>query len=83
MDAERPAVQPLAADDAAEPEALVVGAGFPGHLVPPGRSLEPMIDFLQRCAWRYPQGPVDCVLDDASYHSTPEVKAWLSDHPSA
>jgi transposase len=39
------------------------------------------IDFLERCAWRYRQGPVHCVLDNASYHSTPEVKAWLAEHP--
>jgi transposase len=39
------------------------------------------IDFLERCAWRYRQGPVHCVLDNASYHKTPEVKAWLAKHP--
>jgi hypothetical protein len=39
------------------------------------------IDFLERCAWRYRQGPVHCVIDNASYHSTPEVKAWLAEHP--
>ncbi|HET9598941.1 MAG TPA: IS630 family transposase [Anaeromyxobacteraceae bacterium] len=38
------------------------------------------IDFLERCAWCYRQGPVHCVLDNASYHSTPEVKAWLAEH---
>ncbi len=39
------------------------------------------IDLLERCAWRYRHGAVHCVLDNASYHSTPEVKAWLAKHP--
>jgi transposase len=39
------------------------------------------IELLERCAWHYRQGPVHCVVDNASYHSTPEVKAWLAAHP--
>jgi len=39
------------------------------------------IELLERCAWHYRQGPVHCVVDNASYHSTAEVKQWLADHP--
>jgi transposase len=39
------------------------------------------IDFLERLAWRYRQGRVHAVVDNASYHSTPEVKAWVAAHP--
>jgi len=39
------------------------------------------IELLERCAWHYRQGPVHCVLDNASYHSTDEVKRWLAAHP--
>src|SRR5262249_39739450 len=39
------------------------------------------IELLEMCAWRYRQGEMHCVVDNASYHSTPEVKAWLADHP--
>jgi hypothetical protein len=40
-----------------------------------------LIDLLDRCAFRYRQGPVHCILDNAGYHSTPEVERWLSAHP--
>src|SRR5579884_40023 len=46
-----------------------------------GKTHVEFIDLLEMCAWRYRQGEVHCVLDNASYHSTPEVKAWLADHP--
>lgn len=39
------------------------------------------IDFLDRCARAYRGGPVHCVVDNAGYHSTPEVKRWLAEHP--
>jgi transposase len=39
------------------------------------------IEFLEQLAWRYRQGAVHAVVDNASYHSTPEVKAWLAAHP--
>jgi hypothetical protein len=39
------------------------------------------IELLDECAWRYRAGEVHCVVDNASYHSTAEVKAWLAAHP--
>jgi len=39
------------------------------------------IELIERCAWYYRQGPVHCVLDNAAYHFTPEVQAWLREHP--
>jgi transposase len=39
------------------------------------------IELLERCAWYHRREPVHCIVDNASYHSTPAVKAWLADHP--
>jgi DDE superfamily endonuclease len=39
------------------------------------------IELLEQCAWHYKRGDVHCVLDNASYHSAPEVKDWLAQHP--
>jgi transposase len=39
------------------------------------------IELLDLCAWHYKRGDVHIVLDNASYHFTDEVKAWLKVHP--
>jgi len=39
------------------------------------------IELLEPWAWHYKRGDVHCVLDNASYHSAPEVKDWLAQHP--
>jgi len=49
--------------------------------VHPNKTQVEFIDLLDRCAWQYRQGPVHCIVDNASYHSTPSVKEWLAAHP--
>jgi transposase len=38
------------------------------------------IELLERLAWRY-RGRTHCIVDNAGYHKTPAVKAWLAAHP--
>jgi hypothetical protein len=55
-----------------------------GHVigeVQPNKTHVEFIELLEMCAWRYRHGDVHCIVDNASYHSTPDVKAWLAAHP--
>ncbi len=38
------------------------------------------LEMLDLAVTKYPEGPIDIVLDNLSVHSTPEVKAWLRKH---
>jgi len=61
--------------------ALNVRTGYITAEVHPDKTRFEFIDLLERCAWRYRQGPVHYIVDNASYHTAPEVKQWLAAHP--
>jgi hypothetical protein len=61
--------------------AFNVRTGFVDAQVREKKTRWEFIDLLETLAWRYRQGDVHCILDNASYHSTPEVLAWIAGHP--
>ena len=62
--------------------ALDVTTGKVTHRLTKSHKAVDFISFLNKIVREYPEQDLHVVLDNSSSHRTPEVMAWLIDHPS-
>jgi transposase len=61
--------------------ALEVATGNVTHRVTESHTATDFLDFMRTVVRRYPRKQLHVVLDNSSSHGTPEVTAWLAQHP--
>jgi transposase len=61
--------------------ALEIATGHVTHRVTESHTATDFLGFMNTVVRRYPRKPLHVVLDNSSSHSTPEVTAWLAEHP--
>jgi transposase len=61
--------------------ALEVATGNVTHRVTEGHTATDFLAFMKLVVRRYPRKQLHVVLDNSSTHRTPDVKAWLDQHP--
>jgi transposase len=61
--------------------ALEVATGKVTHRLSDTHTAVDFIAFLNRVVREYPTQELHVILDNSSTHGTPEVKAWLDEHP--
>lgn len=61
--------------------ALEVATGRVTHKVTETHTATDFIGFMNRVVRAYPDQELHVILDNSSAHSTPDVRAWLVDHP--
>jgi transposase len=61
--------------------ALEVATGRVTHKVTETHTATDFIGFMNRVVRVYPEQELHVILDNSSAHSTPEVQAWLVEHP--
>lgn len=62
--------------------ALEVATGKVTHDVRDSHTATDFIAFMNKVTRRYPKRELHVILDNSSTHRTPDVEAWLADHPS-
>jgi transposase len=61
--------------------ALEVATGNVTHRVTESHTAADFLAFMKTVVRRYPRKQLHVVLDNSSSHGTPEVTAWLAEHP--
>jgi transposase len=61
--------------------ALEIATGNVTHRVTESHTATDFLAFMKTVVRRYPRKQLHVVLDNSSSHSTPEVTAWLAEHP--
>jgi transposase len=61
--------------------ALEVATGQVTHKVTDSHTAADFIGFMKQVVRVYPDQELHVILDNSSAHSTPEVQAWLAEHP--
>jgi len=61
--------------------ALEIATGKVTHRVTDSHTAVDFLAFMKLIARRYPRRELHVILDNSSTHSTPEVNAWLAEHP--
>lgn len=61
--------------------ALEVASGRVTHRVTNSHTAKDFLSFVKQVARAYPRRELHVILDNASSHGTPEVKAWLAENP--
>lgn len=61
--------------------ALEVATGNVTHRLSARHTAADFLSFMRKVVRRYPGRELHVVLDNSSSHGTPEVRAWLAEHP--
>jgi transposase len=61
--------------------ALEVATGRVTHRLSKSHTAKDFLTFMNKVARAYPAQPLHVILDNSSSHGTPEVRAWLAEHP--
>jgi transposase len=61
--------------------ALNVGTGEVTHRCTERHTAKDFLGFMNQIVRAYPKDALHVILDNSSTHSTPDVKAWLAEHP--
>jgi transposase len=61
--------------------ALEIATGKVTHRVSESHTATDFLAFMNKVDRAYPSQELHVILDNSSSHSTPEVKAWLEEHP--
>jgi transposase len=61
--------------------ALEIATGKVTHKVTDSHTATDFLSFMNKVDRAYPSQDLHVILDNSSSHATPEVKAWLAEHP--
>lgn len=61
--------------------ALEVATGQVTHELRDSHTAADFLGFMKKVARQHPRRELHVILDNSSTHSTPDVQAWLADHP--
>lgn len=61
--------------------ALEVGSGQVTHDLKDSHTGADFLGFMKKVARQYPDRELHVILDNSSTHGTPDVQAWLAEHP--
>jgi transposase len=62
--------------------ALETATGKVTHRLSASHTATDFIGFMNKVVRAYPEQPLHVILDNSSSHRTPEVVAWLAEHPN-